>query len=57
MMSHRENAGSNAAATMESQSYSQCRSGKDIYEVHWRDDVSEDTSMTKRGGNVDEARL
>jgi hypothetical protein len=46
-----------APATIGSHTYGQSRSDKDVYEMQWRDDLSEDTSMTKRGGNDDEARL
>lgn len=53
-----KNTDPNTAATIGLQSYGQFRSGKDIFEMQWRDDLSEDTSMTKRGGNDDdEARL
>ena len=30
---------------------------KDLFELQWRDDVSEVTAVTKRSGDSDEARL
>jgi hypothetical protein len=46
-----------APPTIGLHTYGRSRSDKDAYEMHWRDDLSEDTSMTKRGVNDDEARL
>jgi hypothetical protein len=43
--------------TIGSHKYGRSGSDKVVSEMQWRDDVSEDTSTNKRGGNDDEARL
>ncbi|KAJ4383995.1 hypothetical protein N0V86_000839 [Didymella sp. IMI 355093] len=47
----------NAPATIGSHGHGQGRSNKDVYEMQWCDDLSEDALMTKRGGSDDETRL
>jgi hypothetical protein len=52
-----KNTDPSAPATIGSHGHGQGRSTKDVYEMQWCDDLSEDASMTRQGGNDDETRL
>ncbi|KAF1933885.1 uncharacterized protein M421DRAFT_388187 [Didymella exigua CBS 183.55] len=47
----------NVPATTGSNSYNRDQSAKNVYDMQWRDDLSDEILMSKRGGKDDEARL